>query len=171
MLGYIFRARAKLHIAKPHVFTFLVDEPLKDEDGNVLSPSQTVHTITHLVRNAGKETATNVELVFNWKPLCINIWPSRHFKEHTEKDNRYILVFDSLAPGELIGVELLSINRELPHLVNVRSDQCTATTIEMYPQPFYPAWKRRLAAFLLLAGLAFVAYVSVVLLQFLIESP
>jgi len=170
-LSHIFRARAKLQIAKPHGFTFLVDAPLKDENDRVLSPNQTVHTITHLVNNAGKETATNVELVFNWKPLCINIWPTRHFKEHTEKDNRYILVFDSLAPGELIGAELLSINQELPELVNVRSNQCTATTIEMYPQPVFPTWKRRLVAFLLFAGLAFVAYVTVILLQFLIASP
>ena len=163
-----FRARAKLHHGRPHKFTFLVDEPLINQDGETISPTQTAHTVTHLISNAGKETATNVELVFNWKPLCINIWPSRHYKEHTEKDNRYILIFDSLAPGELIGLELLSINNDLPELINSRSDQCTATTINMYPQQIHPMWKKRLAGMLILAGIAFMVYISILLLQFLI---
>ncbi len=165
-----FRARAKLQIAQPHRFTFLVDEPLKDEKGGLVYAKQTVHTVTHTIRNSGKETAMNVELVFNWQPLCVNIWPSRHYKEYTEQDGRYILIFDSLAPNEIIGCELLSVNRDLPDLINSRSDQCVASTVEMYPQPIIPAWKRRIAIVLSFAGISFMVYMSILLLQFLVVN-
>lgn len=165
-----FRDRAKLQLAVPHQFTFIVQEPLQDERGDIVTQSQSVHTASHVLTNSGRDTATNVELVFNWKPRCINIWPSRHYTEHTESDNRYVMIFESLAPNEQIGCEVLSINEQLPDLVNARSDQCAASTIKMYPQPVVDAWKRRLAITLLFFGFSFAIYVSIMLLQFLVKS-
>ena len=167
-LNTLFRAKAKLLLASPHSFTFLVQQPRLDAQGNIISPAQTVQTISFVLRNAGKETATNVELVFNWKPLCLNVWPSRHFAEHTEPDNRYVLIFDSLAPNEVVGCELLTINDQLPVLITARSDQCAAQTIEMYPQPVVKNWLRRVGVFFMLAGLALVVYMAILLLQFLV---
>ena len=106
--------------------------------------------------------------MFNWKPLCLNVWPSRHFEEHTEADNRYIIIFDSLAPNEYVGCELMSINFELPILVTVRSDQCVAQSINMYPQPVASNLQRRIRAGLQLAGLALIVYLIILLLQFLV---
>ena len=151
-----------------HTFTFLVQQPLLDAQENQISPSQTVHTRSLIVWNAGKDTATKVELVFNWEPLCINVWPSRHFERHTEPDSRYILIFDSVAPNEYLGCELLSINRDVPDVLVVRSDQCVAKRVNMRPQPVVPTWKRRLAILLALAGLGTVVYAAIVLLQFLV---
>ncbi len=167
-LNTFFKAKARLLLASPHTFTFLVQQPLLDPQGKQISPSQTVHTRSLMVWNAGKDTATKVEWVFNWKPLCINVWPPRHFGEHTEPDNRYVMIFDSLAPNEYLGCELFSINAELPNLLTVRSDQCVAQTINMYPQPVIPNWKRRIAVALTFAGLALVVYATIVLLQFLV---
>ena len=168
ILSNRFRARAKLQLGIPHSFTFIVQEPLRDKEGNVLRETQTVHTASHVVTNSGRETATKVELVFNWKPLCINIWPSRHYEEHSGQDGRHVMVFDSLAPNEQIGFELLSVNGDLPALANARSDQCTATSIAMHPQPIVAAWKRRLVVTLLFFGLSFSIYLATLILQFLI---
>lgn len=168
MLNTFFKAKAKLLLASPHTFTFLVQQPLLDPQGNQIAPAQTVHTRSLMVSNAGKETATKVELVFNWKPLCINVWPPRRFDEHTELDKRYVIIFDSLAPYEYVGCELLSVNTDLPNLMTVRSDQCVAQTINMYPQPVMPNWQRRLGVALLLAGLGVAVYALIVLLQFLV---
>lgn len=168
VLNSYFRAKAKLDVAAPHRFTFLVHEPLRDERGNIVQQTQTIHTTSHVIVNSGKETATKVEFVFNWKPPLLNVWPSRSYDEREAPDGRYVLVFESLSPRETVGVEVLSFNQELPHLINVRSDQCTATNIDMYPQPVVAPWKRRLAVLLLLSGLALVVYVVVLILQFLI---
>ncbi len=168
VLNTFFRAKARLFLANPHTFMFLVQTPLLDPQGNQIAPRQTVHTRSLMVWNAGKETATKVEWVFNWKPLCLNVWPSRHFDEHTEPDNRYIIIFDSLAPNEYVGCELMSINAELPNLVTVRSDQCVAQSINMSPQPVLSNLQRRIRTALKLAGLALVVYLTILLLQFLV---
>lgn len=167
-LNTIFRARAKLFLSSPHNFTFLIQQPLTGADGAQISPTQTIHTSSLVLKNAGRETATKIELVFNWKPLFINVWPSRHFTEHTETDNRYILIFDSLAPNETVGCELLSVNVALPALIVARSDQCVAQTIEMYPQPVVKNWQRRVGIFLVLSGMALAVYLAILLLQFLV---
>lgn len=172
VLNYAFRAQAKLHLATPHAFTFIVQEPLRDEQGNEISPTQTVYTRSFLVSNGGRATATKIEILFNWKPLCLNVWPPRHFEETQEPDNRYTLIFDSLAPNENLSLHVLSVNNELPNLVSVRCDQCVAKIVDMYPQPHVPTWKRRLAVFLLLAGIATVVYALMILLQFvIIKTP
>jgi len=98
VLSTFFKTKAKLLLASPHNFTFLVQQPLLGPQGNQISPTQNVYTSSFLIRNAGKETATKVELVFNWKPQCVNIWPLRHYQEHTEPDNRYVMIFDSMSP-------------------------------------------------------------------------
>jgi hypothetical protein len=171
-LNYFFRAKAKIHFATPHQFVFLVQEPLRDAQGTVIQPSQTVYTRSLLIRNAGKVPVTGIEIVFNWKPMCMNIWPPRHYDELIEPDNRSTIKFDSLAPGEYFGLELLSVNNQLPEALTVRSDQCVAENIAMYPQPFVPAWKRRIAVGLLFAGLGLTVYILILLLQFvLLQTP
>jgi len=168
ILNNIFKPKAKLLYSLPHIFTFLVQQPLLDEHGEQVRPMQTVHTGSLILRNAGTETAKNIELVFNWKPLCVNIWTPRHFTEHIEADNRYILMFESLAPNEILGCEFLSINHDLPDLLTARSDQCVAQSINMYPQPVTKPWHTRLIRVLSFAGLGLVIYLVILLLQFLV---
>lgn len=168
VLNTFFRVKARLFLANPHTFTFLVQSPLLDPQGNQIAPRQTVHTRSLMVWNAGKESATRVEWVFNWKPLCLNVWPSRHYQEHVELDNRYIVIFDSLAPNEYVGCELMSINADLPQLVTVRCDQCVANNVNMYPQPVVSNSRRRTRMLLQLAGLALIVYIAILLVQFLV---
>lgn len=168
VLNTFFKAKAKLLLSSPHIFTFLIQQPLLDAEGHQISSSQTLHTRSLMVWNAGREAATRIEWVFNWKPVCINFWPPRHFDEHVEPDKRFVVIFDSLAPNESLGCELLSINAELPNLVTLRCDQCVAQDIAMFPQPVVALWKRRLAILFALAGLGLFVYVLLVLIQLLV---
>ena len=168
ILKRVFRAKARLRIANPHNFTFLIQQPQLDDAGNQVSPTQTVHTSSFIVWNGGTVPARNIELVFNWKPPCLNIWPPRHIIEHVETDNRYVLIFESLAPNESIYVELLSINAPLPLFLTARSDECVAQSIIMYPQPVTKPWQRRILTTLAFAGLALVIYLLLLLLQYLV---
>lgn len=167
-LARFFKAKAKLILATPHSFTFLVQEPLRGAQGNVIQPTQTVRTVSYLLKNTGSEPAKNVELVFNWKPLCINIWPSRHITEHVENDNRYVVIFESLAPNEFVGFELLAVNNDAPALITARSEQCVAKSVEMYPQQVIKPWLSRILGILLLAGIGAVIYLALLVLQFLL---
>ena len=168
LLNTFFHAKALLELSSPHTFTYLVQQPLVDSSGKQLSPTQIMHTRSTVIRNTGRATATRVEMVFNWKPLCINIWPPRHFQEYVETDKRYVLIFDSLAPNEYIGCESFSLNADLPDLILVRSDQCVAKTIDMCPQPVLPSWQIRIAQVFLFAGMGLVVYLAILFIQFLV---
>lgn len=168
VLNGFFKAKAKLQVALPHRFTFLVQQPLIDAQGTQVSPTQTVQTNSFIIRNAGREPATRLELVFNWKPMCLNVWPVRHYDEYAEPDRRHVLIFDSLAPGEVLGVEVLSVNADLPNLLTVRSAQCVAQNINMYPQPVVSQAVRIAVTALMALGLAAAVYIAILLIQFLV---
>lgn len=167
-LNSVFKAKSKLQFALPHQFTFLIQQPLFDDQGKQVSMSQTVKTSSFIVRNAGTKTASKVELVFNWKPMCLNIWPIRHFEEFVEPDGRNVLIFDSLAPSETLGVEVLSVNTDNPNLITVRSAECVGQSIAMNPQPVISRNTRIAATLLLSLGLAATVYIATFLVQFLV---
>ncbi len=57
-LSTFLKSKARLNIATPHRFTFLVQQPLLDKDGKEISPTQTVHTNSIVVYNSGHESGT-----------------------------------------------------------------------------------------------------------------
>lgn len=168
VLSSFFKTKAKLQVALPHQFTYLVQEPRLDSKGKVISPNQTVHTNSFIIRNDGREAAEKVELVFNWKPMCLNLWPVRHYLEHHEPDGRYVLIFDALASDESLFVEVLSVNHDLPSLLTVRSANCVAKNLNMYPQPLVSDSVRKVVTVLLFLGLATTVYLIILLIQFLV---
>jgi hypothetical protein len=90
----IFKSKAKLTSAVPYDFTFLVDEPLLDKQGNQVKPTQTIAVRSHFITNEGKETTTNLEIIFNWRPPYLNVLPQRHFEILVTPDNkRHVLRF------------------------------------------------------------------------------
>lgn len=168
VVGRLSNKGAQLIRGTKHAFTFLVNEPLKAPDGAIISSSQTVRTASVVIHNIGGAPRTNLELVFNWKPNCINVWPTRHFQETIEPDGRCVLMFASLAPTEFFAFEVLAVNAELPQLINARCDQCVAREVQISQSPRVSPVKVRFAQFFALAGFAAVAYGVLQLLQFLL---
>jgi hypothetical protein len=167
-LSSFLKGKARLNVSNPHKFTNIINTPLLDDNGNELQPNQYINTSSYLVLNAGREKATDLEIVFNWKPFGLNVWPARKMTESTDSNSRHILTFDSLAPNEAIGFELVSINRELPGLITVRSNECTGNFVDMYPQPVTKDWIKKAALVLMLAGMGMIVYISIILIQFLV---
>lgn len=162
------KTKAKLIWGSPHSFTFLVQEPLRDNEGKVITPTQKVCTASIKVINTGRETANKIELVFNWKPHYVNLWPVRHYEQKTDQDNRHILIFDNLSPKEEIGLEIMSINADLPALLVVRSAECTGQNVVLMWIRFVSPWKINIAKLLLLVGLSTSVYGLIALIQFLV---
>ena len=172
LLTYLTKAKTKIQYATPHEFTFLINEPLKDADNIVIKQKQTVHTITQIVTNVGTQTATKLEVVFNYRPLYLNIWPARHYVEHTETDDRYVLVFESLAPREQIQFHVFTLNGSSPTMLAVRSDQCAGKAVNMVMYPVVSQLRIRLLQGLAFVGMGTAVYLLLVLLQFVVlHSP
>ena len=162
------KGKAKLIWGSPHSFTFLVQEPIRDAEGKVLQPTQKVCTASIRVINSGRETANKVELVFNWKPQYVNLWPVRHYEQITDQDNRHILIFDNLSPKEEIGLEIMSVNLDLPALLLVRSAECTAQNVPLMWVRHVGPWKIKIARLFIFIGLSATVYGLIALLQFLV---
>ena len=162
------RPRAKLIWTSPHSFTFLVQEPMRDGEGQVIRQSQTVHTASIRVINTGRDTARRVEMVFNWKPSYLNLWPVRSYDEKSDGDRRYMLVFDSLAPKEELGIEVMSVNQDLPGLLHVRSAECVAKNVRLMWYAAVPAWRVRAAQILIFIGFGAAVYWIITAIQFLV---
>ena len=158
IVGRAFRLRPKLVYSIDHSTNLLVDEPLLDNDGKEIAPSQLVRTASITVQNTGLRAAKGVEVAFNWKPRIMNLSPARAFTEVDSAFHRYSLKFDSFAPGEDSTIEIMSINAELPNMTAVRSDDCVGKLITMAPQRVWPQWFLNSMALLLIIGAATVVY-------------
>lgn len=168
LLNSGFRARAKLVWANPHAFCFWIQEPVRDAEGVVLRESQQVRTASIKVINVGRETANKIELVFNWEPHYVNLWPIRIYERNTDQDGRHTLIFENLSPKEEIGVEIMSVNRDLPDLLHVRSAECTAKNVRLTWVRYLSPLKSNIAWGLLLLGASTFIYGLIALVQFLV---
>jgi hypothetical protein len=162
------KAKVKLIWTSPHSFTFLIQQPLLNEANEVIRDRQTVHTASIRVINVGRQVATKVELVFNWSPMAVNIWPVRSYETKTDGDNRHILIFDNLSYKEQIGLEIISINRDNPDLLQVRCAECQAELVDMMWIPFVSKPKIFLARVMALFGIGVTVYLGIAFIQFLV---
>lgn len=162
------RGKPKLIRAVRHAHTFHINQPLLNEAGIQIAPNQQLQTVSVVVHNLGSKTANNVEIVLNFPPMFINFWPLRNKTIKPQEDNRYVVVYDTLAPGEFVGMELCSINTPVPMLVNVRSDEGPASEVTLTQHPAIPSWKRNLFRSLMFLGLGTAIYLLLVLVQFLV---
>lgn len=168
LLNVGIKPRAKLIWTSPHSFNFLVQEPLRDAQGNILRPTQTVHTASIRVINIGRDTAHKVELIFNWKPPYLNLWPVRSYEKKSDGDKRHMLIFENLAPKEELGFEIMSINHDLPALLQVRSAECLARNVSLMWFASVPSWRIKTARIFMLLGFSAAVYWTVTLVQFLV---
>lgn len=162
------KPRAKLLKATRHAFTFIVQEPIRNAQGEVVQPNQRVCTASVQVINSGRDTAHKVEAVFNWKPQYLNLWPVRSYEEKTDGDGRYMMIFDNLAPKEEIGIEIMSVNGDLPGLIQVRSAECIALDVQLMWFIRVAPWRIQLGRGLFLLGFGTAIYWLLTIIQFLV---
>ena len=168
ILNKFFKNSAKVSYGQLHQFTYLINQPLLDQKGDVLRQKQTVHTESYVFTNEGREAATNLEIIFNFPPMYINIWPSRHYSIKDDAEQRQVMVFDYLAPKENIRCEVMSINTGLPILLSVRCKEGLAKNITIIPQKMHHPMFLKFIAMLLFLGSVSLVYYIVALLQWLI---
>lgn len=163
------RLRPRLHYSVHHSTNLLVDEPLFNKEGDQVAPRQLVRTASIVVSNGGLNPAKNAEVSFNWKPMILNVLPARSYSDVHSPFDRYSVKFDSMAPGEQVTIDIMSINAELPILTAVRCDECEGKAIKMAPQRVWPASFNFFASAFFLLGLGTAFYLAIRLLQRLAE--
>ncbi len=167
LVANAFRARAKL-IWSEHISRVMISEELVHvEVGPPAKRTLVIRTSSLFVQNLGRDASTEIEIVFNWKPLHFNLWPQRLFEQQINPDNRFIVKLPNLAPKEFVGLDLLTVNSEMPLLIQVRSLQGIAKRIETMQQPVHPKWKLVTAGYLMFMGAVATIYALISGIQFL----
>jgi hypothetical protein len=167
LLARYFKDKARLVYGNKHLFKYLIEQPLVDDSGKILSPTQTVDVISIWVLNVGREKAAKVEVVFNWEPQFINIWPSRTLDKKVMHDRRCSYQFEDLPPKDSLNFELMAINATIPAMVSVRSEAAVAREVTLAPQEVHPNWKIWIVGYLMLAGVAATVFLIATLIQLL----
>lgn len=80
---------------------------------------------------------------------------------------RWSIILESLAPSEVFGIEIMSINQDLPYLSAMRSDEVAAKLIIMVPQRQYASWIAALIVVLMILGAGTTLYLFAVLVEWL----
>lgn len=144
-----------------HGFTFLVPSQEKQPQSYPLS------TGSVFVRNAGRRTANDVEIVLNYRPQHFQIWPALGYETAETPEHHFIIKLKNLGPGEFTTVELVSANHELPITLRVRSPLGEAKRVGIAPMRVMPVWFNRAAVLLFSLGLFTVTYFLIRLIGFL----
>ncbi|QOV68205.1 hypothetical protein [Citrobacter sp. BDA59-3] len=168
IINKFFKNNAKVVYGELHQFTFLVNEKFIDGNGDEALEKKVVHTQSYIIVNEGREPATNLEIIFNYAPQQLNIWPVRPYTQKLNDDGRYIMVFDFLATNELTRCEIMSINEQLPELLSVRSKEGMAKMVGLIPQKVLNPLFIKFMGLLVFIGAATLVYFIVIVLQWLL---
>ena len=119
-----------------------------------------VNTHTVVLRNTGRQAATNVRLHHATLPL-FSIWPQVLHHVDTLPNGSQDIVIPILIPGEQITISYLYFPPVTYDQVNqgIKCDQGFAHAIPVVLQRQYPHWITRTAQLLLLVGVGSVAYI------------
>ena len=122
---------------------------------------QLVHVNTHSVvlRNTGRQSATNVRLHHMILP-DFNIWPTIVFHVDLLPDNKKDIVIPTLIPGEQITISYLYFAPLTAEHVNagIKCDQGFARAIPVLLQRKFPRWFNFIASVLMIVGLVAILY-------------
>jgi len=169
ILNNFFKSTNKVGVGELHQFTFIIEESIKDEDGNLNNFKKLINTKSYIIVNEGREAAKKLELIFNFKSdMHLNIWPAKSYVESYDQNDRYILTFDYIAPKENFRCEILSINNELPDLLVSRSEQGVVKPMSLYPQKVLNKYFVKFLQCCVFLGFASFIYMLILLLQWLI---
>lgn len=121
--------------------------------------SSQVNTHSVVLRNTGRQSATNIRLHHAILPE-FNIWPAVVHNVETLPDGSQDIVIPTLVPGEEIAVSSLYFPPVTAGEVNagVKCDQGFAKQITVLLQRQYPRWFNRIVVALFLVGAVTVVY-------------
>jgi hypothetical protein len=170
LIQWSLRAKPRLWWSVHSPRAFLHSYKIPRENQPPLDKNDIYNSSSFSLNNSGRATAQDVEIVFNWRPQLLNLWPQRLYTEHENPEGRFIIKIGTLGPKEFIGIDMLSCNRDLPAIVQVRAAVGSTKNIAMYPQRIFPKWMNMLLMYFTFLGFATSIYFAFVVLQFAIGA-
>ena len=121
------------------------------------TPEVNLRTDSLTIQNVGRQSATNVEIVYKIRPDHFQFSTPIDFSEGQSPSGEYVIRIASLGPKEHVNLQLLS-HISQPVLLNIRSAEGRAQLIQVYLQRVVPKAIQALAGFLAFLGFGFLVY-------------
>ncbi len=103
------------------------------------------------VQNMGRNRAEKVEIVFSSQPYSYQIFPTRDHARNNLPEGSFNIVIPSLAPGELVILDVLSTGLKC-EVLSVNSPDCIPNQVFFRPQRVYSQFVLALVGYLMFAG-------------------
>ncbi|SFN81056.1 hypothetical protein SAMN04488056_10289 [Cohaesibacter marisflavi] len=123
-----------------------------------------VRTIEIWVQNIGGATASDAEVILNYRPQHFDIWPPLQYKELVNSDGRFVVIVKKLHKRQHFTLSMLVVGGEIPHVVGVSWNQGLGKEVRIGPQQLFSPWVGRVFASLMFIGISSVLYFSVSLI-------
>lgn len=143
-LLWLFRAKVKIIYGSTNWSLHQLNLPGDQPPG--LVSSEKIY-----VQNVGRKSANSIELVFSRKPVSYKVWAPREHTERILPDGEYSITIPSLAPRELLIVDILSTGTRA-ELLSVNSPDCISKRVPFQPQRLFGNFMMLTVGYLMLAG-------------------
>jgi hypothetical protein len=111
-----------------------------------------LHTQTAFLQNIGFGPAEDVEIILNYKPEHLSLWPQLNYTTVTNPEGRFIIKIENLGRREYTAVEMLHSIGEMPTALRVRTSRGECRQVSMAPMQVFPRWFIMLLRMLILVG-------------------
>ena len=120
---------------------------LSEEDQPVAISTEKIY-----VQNVGKKAATDVELILNDVPTSYTLWSPREHSSAPMEGGGYSIKIPSLAPMELLIVDIIDIDRRGLRLLAVNCPEALTQPVNFGVQRKFGIWVTGIVFYLMTAG-------------------
>jgi hypothetical protein len=129
----------------------------RDNEGKMFS----VFTQNIFFTNTGRATADELEVIFNFRPFHLEIYPTIPYELKDNPDGRLVFSVSKLNPKERLNIRLLNSHNPLPEVINVRWRGGQGKLINIGPQQLFPKWFNLTIFGLLVLGVITAIYIPI----------
>jgi hypothetical protein len=116
------------------------------------------------VQNTGRKPASSIEIVFSDSLTSFNLWPPRDHSQKTLDNGNYVIAVPSLAPGELLIVDMIDIDLRSPKLLSVNCPDSLSRQVDFVAQRQFGRVVTTVVAYLMISGAVGTIYLLIRLL-------
>ena len=148
---WLFRAKVVITWGRTSLNFHKFREPSSDLE-------KPMSTQKFFIHNSGRKPASTVELVLSAEPTSYSLTPNRAHERSRLPDGHYSLKIPSVAPKELLVVDLLGLDLRGPQLLSVNCPDVLTKQVNFISQRQYPYFLYWLVFYLMSAGLIGTVY-------------
>ncbi|WP_143042814.1 hypothetical protein [Paracoccus alkenifer] len=111
-----------------------------------------IWTEKFFVQNSGRKAASKIEIVFSDSLTSYNLWTPRDHKSKRSDNGNFVIQVPSLAPGELLIVDVIDVDMRSPKLLTVNCPDALSEEVQFAAMRQFGWLMQSLIVYLILAG-------------------